>query len=165
MPRAVSFRNTNRNPRNLIFIRMLRLKSFFSTAQHRQLNGARVHAFYGASPRNQKAKNLPPSISNLTPYWSVYWSKPRLRRIRRSRGFFSMANLVAVIVAWTATIVKYLFPARATCSVPPPLHQMVGKYMNKTNDNKEKLFWKVRRKCLSAIIIFSHSHSPRQPKG
>ena len=69
-------------------------------------------------------------------YWSAYWSKPRPRRIRRSRGFFSRANLVAVIVAWTGTIVKYLFQTQATCSVPSPLHQMVGKYMNKTNDNK-----------------------------
>ena len=58
-----------------------------------------------------------------------------------------------------------LFPTQATCSVTPPLHQMVGKYMNKTNDNKKKLFWKLRRKCLSTIIIFSHSHSPQQPKG
>ena len=71
-------------------------------------------------------------------YWSAYWSKPRLRRIRRSRGFFSRANLVAVIVTWTGTIVKYFFPTQATCSVPPLLHQMVGKYMNKTNSNKNK---------------------------
>ena len=69
-------------------------------------------------------------------YWSAYWSKPRLRQTRRSRGFDLRTNLVAVIVAWTGTIVKYIFPPQATCSAPPLLHQMVGKYMNKTNDNK-----------------------------
>ena len=42
-------------------------------------------------------------------YWSAYWSKPRPRRIRRSRGFFSKTNLVAEIVAWNGTIVKIFF--------------------------------------------------------
>ena len=69
-------------------------------------------------------------------YWSAYWSKPQLRRIRRNWGFFSKTNLVAVIVTWARTIVKYLFQTQATCSVPPPPHQMVGKYMKKTNGNK-----------------------------
>ena len=77
-------------------------------------------------------------------YWSAYWSKPRPCPIRRSRDFFSRANLVAVIVTWTGTIVKYLFPTQATCAAPPPLHQMVGKYMNKTNITIKKTTMKNR---------------------
>ena len=69
-------------------------------------------------------------------YWSACWSKSRLRQNQAEPGLFLKTNLVVVIVTWTRTIVKYLFQAQETCFVPPLLHQMAGKYMNKTNDNK-----------------------------
>jgi len=47
----------------------------------------------------------------------------------------------ALMIACAGELVKSVFPAvQTTAAAPHPLHQMVGKYINKTNHNKVKAF-------------------------
>ena len=72
----------------------------------------------------------------ISGYWSAYWSNPRLRQLGRAGDAFRKRQFCCRDRSLQSRKCQALFSVQTTCHARPLPHRVVGKYINKTNDNK-----------------------------